>query len=324
MEKQYLIFNKEKNNYLNVSSERIAYRKLGKPKATPLVMLVHLGATLDNWDPKLLDLPRVGASKGKVAVTISKMAKQALAIIKALELKEIDLLGKGFSCVVMEYATEGRDFYTKNFDPTKEVVSAFPNPLIDLAKTIALLRQNAATWALDAAKVNLVGFSAGGNLIGQLGVYWDTVWLEELVGKSKTLYAPNSLCIAYGATLMAKQPLLKGFEQLDHATLGVDKSQKRADLANVLDKINEKTPPTFIWHTTKDAIVPVKTALKLGLNLEENGVPYEMHIYQNGPHGLALADQRTDGSAKHAKSSTQVATWTKLYCNWLAENGLAF
>ena len=41
---------------------------------------------------------------------------------------------------------------------------------------------------------------------------------------------------------MAKQPLLKGFEQLDHATLGVDKSQKRADLANVLDKINEKHP----------------------------------------------------------------------------------
>ncbi len=93
VEKQYLIFNKEKNNYLNVSSERIAYRKLGKPKAPPLVMLVHLGATLDNWDPKLLDLPRVSASKGKVAVTISKMAKQALAIIKALELKEIDLLG---------------------------------------------------------------------------------------------------------------------------------------------------------------------------------------------------------------------------------------
>lgn len=105
VEKQYLIFNKEKNSYLNVSSERIAYRKLGKPKTTPLVMLVHLGATLDNWDPKLidllakkrqlilLDLPGVGASKGKVAVTISKMAKQALAIIKALELKEIDLLG---------------------------------------------------------------------------------------------------------------------------------------------------------------------------------------------------------------------------------------
>lgn len=243
---------------------------------------------------------------------------------REMEPVALDFLGKGFSCVVMEYATEGRDFYTKNFDPTKEVVSAFPNPLIDLAKTIALLRQNATTWALDVAKVNLVGFSAGGNLIGQLGVYWDTDWLEELVGKSKTLYAPNSLCIAYGATLMAKQPLLKGFEQLDHATLGVDKSQKRADLANVLDKINEKTPPTFIWHTTKYAIVPVKTALKLGLNLEENGVPYEMHIYQNGPHGLSLADQRTDGSAKHSKSSAQVASWTKLYCNWLAENGLAF
>ncbi len=90
VEKQYLIFNKEKNNRL---SERIAYRKHEKTNTTPLVMLVHLAATLANWDPKLLDLPGVGASKGKVAVTISKMAKQALAIIKVLELKEIDLLG---------------------------------------------------------------------------------------------------------------------------------------------------------------------------------------------------------------------------------------
>lgn len=241
---------------------------------------------------------------------------------REMEPVALEFLGKGYSCVVMEYATEGRDFYTKNFDPTKEVVSAFPKPLVDLAKTLALLRENATSWSLDPNKLNLVGFSAGGNLIGQLGVYWDTAWLEKAVGQERSRYRPNSLCVAYGATLMAAQPLLKGFEQIDHATLGLDKSQARIELANILDKINPKTPPTFIWHTTEDAIVPVKTALRLGLNLEENGVSYEMHIYQKGPHGLALADKRTDGSKTGTRSEVQVATWTELYRNWLVQNDL--
>ncbi|MEW4354326.1 alpha/beta hydrolase [Streptococcus pneumoniae] len=95
-----------KNQYVEVAGERIAYRELGKGKSDlPLVMLVHLAATLDNWDPKLLDLiaeqqhlivldlPGVGASQGKVAATIPGMAEQAIRIIHALGYERINLLG---------------------------------------------------------------------------------------------------------------------------------------------------------------------------------------------------------------------------------------
>ncbi|MDG3133010.1 alpha/beta hydrolase [Streptococcus suis] len=95
-----------KNNYITVSGNKIAYRELSRGKSKlPLVMLVHLGATLDNWDPKLLDLvaekehiivldlPGVGASQGKVASTISGMAKQTIDIVRALGYKKINLLG---------------------------------------------------------------------------------------------------------------------------------------------------------------------------------------------------------------------------------------
>lgn len=94
------------NKYITVEGQKMAYRELGKGKSTlPLVMLVHLAATLDNWDPKLvdllaekqrvilLDLPGVGASEGKVAGTIPAMAGQAIAIIKALGYSKINLLG---------------------------------------------------------------------------------------------------------------------------------------------------------------------------------------------------------------------------------------
>lgn len=95
-----------KNTYINVKGNKIAYREVGKGKSElQLVMLVHLAATLDNWDPKLidlisenhhvivLDLPGVGASEGKVANTIPGMAKQAIEIIRELGFNKINLLG---------------------------------------------------------------------------------------------------------------------------------------------------------------------------------------------------------------------------------------
>lgn len=95
-----------KNLYISVEDTQIAYRELGKGKSKiPLFMLVHLAATMDQWDPKLLDLiaekqhvivldlPGVGASQGKVASTIPCMAEQAIAVIKALGYTKINLLG---------------------------------------------------------------------------------------------------------------------------------------------------------------------------------------------------------------------------------------
>lgn len=95
-----------KNLYITVEDKKIAYRELGKGNSRiPLVLLVHLAATLDQWDPQLLDfvaekehiivldLPGVGASEGKVAPTIPEMAKQVITIIKALGYNKINLLG---------------------------------------------------------------------------------------------------------------------------------------------------------------------------------------------------------------------------------------
>lgn len=95
-----------KNQYITVDGNKIAYRELSKGKAKlPLLMQVHLAATLDNWDPRLLDLiaekhhvivvdlPGVGASQGKVAPTIPGMAKQTIDFVKAIGYKKINLLG---------------------------------------------------------------------------------------------------------------------------------------------------------------------------------------------------------------------------------------
>ena len=93
------------NSYINVNGQRIAYREAGTPGGTPLVMLVHLAATLDQWDPKLvdllarhqhvimLDLPGVGGSEGTVPATLPEAARQAIDIIHALGYQRVNLLG---------------------------------------------------------------------------------------------------------------------------------------------------------------------------------------------------------------------------------------
>lgn len=95
-----------KNRYLTVNGRKIAYREIGKGKSEPpLVMLTHLAATLDQWDPKLIDLlsktqhiilpelPGVGASQGKVASTLPETARETISILKALGYQKINLLG---------------------------------------------------------------------------------------------------------------------------------------------------------------------------------------------------------------------------------------
>ncbi|WP_165211141.1 alpha/beta fold hydrolase [Streptococcus tangpeifui] len=104
-----------KNQYITVNGNKIAYREIAKGKSErPLVMLVHLAATMDNWDPKLidlltqkqhiilLDLPGVGASEGKVAPTIPGMAEQVIAIVKAMGYTSINLLGLSMGGMVAQ------------------------------------------------------------------------------------------------------------------------------------------------------------------------------------------------------------------------------
>ena len=117
----------KRNEYIYVNGEKIAYRELNKGKLeVPLVMLVHLAATMDNWDPKfidlvaekhhiiVLDLPGVGGSEGKVATSIPGMAQQAIDIISELGYSKINLLGLSMGgMIVQEIARLANDLVEK-------------------------------------------------------------------------------------------------------------------------------------------------------------------------------------------------------------------
>ena len=73
-------------------------------------------------------------------------------------------------------------------------------------------------------------------------------------------------------------------------------------LSNEL-QVTPQTPPTFLWHTAEDGAVPVENSLMFAAALHKAGVPFEVHVYQKGNHGIGLANG-------HA--------WTHECLSWLA------
>ena len=81
--------------------------------------------------------------------------------------------------------------------------------------------------------------------------------------------------------------------------------------------VTEKTPPTFLWHTASDQAVPVENSLLYAMELRKNQVPFEMHIYPEGPHGMATADGMTCKEDVIDTNAKRAVEWTDNVKKWL-------
>ena len=76
-------------------------------------------------------------------------------------------------------------------------------------------------------------------------------------------------------------------------------------------------PPTFIWHTFEDSTVPMENSLAFAKALREKAVPFEMHIFSKGEHGLALGTKETSlPDGKYFQS--ECSCWVELFEKWLS------
>ena len=84
------------------------------------------------------------------------------------------------------------------------------------------------------------------------------------------------------------------------------------ELSNEL-QVTKETPPCFIWHTFEDTAVPVENSLQFAAALRRAGVPFDLHIYQKGVHGLGLGSHDYDPAKWHP--------WTQDCIFWLKAQG---
>jgi dipeptidyl aminopeptidase/acylaminoacyl peptidase len=82
--------------------------------------------------------------------------------------------------------------------------------------------------------------------------------------------------------------------------------------------VTEDTVPSFIWHTFEDKTVPVENAIAYARALRAKNIPFELHIYPEGPHGLSLANKWTS-EGKETRENPVVAEWVDRAAAWAEE-----
>lgn len=177
-----------------------------------------------------------------------------------------------------------------------------PAPLADASRALRIVRKHATEWRVKADKIAVLGFSAGGHLAGSLGVHYDLVKTktDDLAGQVSA--RPDALILCY-PVISAKKFAHKGsFNNL----LGADYPEPMRDLMSLEEQVSETTPPSFLWHTAEDGGVPVENSLQFCSSLSRFKIPFELHVFPKGNHGLGLA-----------LAIPEIAVWSELCANWL-------
>jgi acetyl esterase/lipase len=182
-----------------------------------------------------------------------------------------------------------------------------PAMINDAQRAIRTVRSRAASLHIEADRIGIWGFSAGGHLASTAATHFDAGDPNAADPIDRAGSRPDFAILAYPVISLGEFSHVGSRNNL----LGKTPDPKLVeDLSNDL-RVTPQTPPTFLFHTTADATVPVENSVRFYLALRKAGVPAEMHIFQNGPHGVGLAP--TDAT---------LSAWGGLLANWLRERGL--
>ena len=202
----------------------------------------------------------------------------------------------GLNCFVLRYrlGTEGYHH---------------PAMLHDAARSVRLVRNRAKEWGVDPKRVAIMGSSAGGHLAATLLTHWDKGDANAADPVDRESSRPDLGILCYSVISMG--PNTHEGSKLNllgpHPDPEVVKS-----LSNEL-QVTRDTPPCFVWHTREDDTVKVENALDFAAALQRNGVPYELHVYEKGHHGIGLTAQPPQFEGAHP--------WTSELLRWLKECG---
>jgi acetyl esterase/lipase len=182
-----------------------------------------------------------------------------------------------------------------------------PYPLQDAQRAIRTVRFHAQEWGINPDKIGILGFSAGGHLSATTGTHFDFGSPDATDPVERVSCRPDALVLCY--------PVVT-FGEFRHdgsmvALIGENPPEAlRHSLSNET-QVTRQTPPAFLWHTANDEGVPAENSLLFASAMSKNKVPFELHVFPDGPHGLALGE-----------GHPAVCAWTGLCATWL--HGLGF
>jgi len=208
----------------------------------------------------------------------------------------LQFFARGFNAYVLRYSVA----------PAK-----YPQALLEASAALALIRDHAGADFTHPEQIAVCGFSAGGHLAGSVGVFWNEPFIKETLCIKEGQNRPCALILCYAVLTSGEYAHRGSFDIL----LGNDAPAALVDKLSLENQVNPLVPPTFLWHTEDDAVVPVENTLLFALALQKQKIPMELHIYDSGPHGLSTCSMLTSRGGLYVDS--HVKTWMELCVQWL-------
>jgi acetyl esterase/lipase len=162
-----------------------------------------------------------------------------------------------------------------------------PAMLEDAARAVRMVRAHAADWKIDPQRVGIMGSSAGGHLAATLMTHFDSGNTNSDDPIERQSSRPDIGVLCYPVISMGEFAHKGSRENL----LGKNPSPELVKLLSNELQVTTNTPPCFIWTTFEDKTVPMENSLMFAEALRKNHVPFDLHIYQKGGHGMGLADK---------------------------------
>ena len=189
----------------------------------------------------------------------------------------------------------------------------FPMPQQDLAACVAHVRAHAQEYRTDPDQIAVMGFSAGGHLAASLSGLWHHADLWEEMGLSPENVRPNAAVLSYPVIVADEDAHRGSFEHLSGGERNVENHQQYS----VLNWVTANYPPTFLWHTFTDGLVPVQNSIRMAHALADAGVLTEMHIFPEGVHGLSLCNEQTARPGADELIVPECQCWPELAARFL-------
>lgn len=206
----------------------------------------------------------------------------------------IEYLRHGFNTFVLKYTCKP---------------ATYPTQLREAAMAMIFIRENAEKYHIDPAQVAAIGFSAGGHLCGCLGTMFDSA---DIKLRNLSFVRPDAVILAYPVFIYRNDDTLSHVGSFENVSGNDEKVMKYLSLEN---HITANSSPAFIWHTVDDNCVPVYGSLVAAQKYLSEKVPFEMHLFRSGQHGLAVCSEETN------VVKNDVRPWIELSVTWLKAIG---
>ncbi len=204
----------------------------------------------------------------------------------------------GYNAFVLHYSVKNNSNKT------------FPAQLIEASMAIKHIKDNCEEYGINPERVFACGFSAGGHLCASLGVLWHIDEIYKSIDMPFGYNKPLGVMLIY--PVISSIYHIGSIKNLLQDQNPSDEMLLKCSLENHVD---EKSSSAFIFHTSNDEVVDVRNSLVLAEAYKKAGKLFEMHIYPDAPHGVALANEITKCNNEKWVNA-EMAKWVEAAVAW--------